>query len=496
MKIRLRILRGLFAAELVLLLGLLITTLVLSHTSEYHDKTGNAETVTITEDGTIQVTERTSDTLAYLREHKILLRSIIYSTVVMLLLMVALLMSELQNNGIREYQAKLKMEQEKANIANLSKSFFLMNLSRDIRTPMNAILGFTEMAQKYVDNREQTLDYLDKIRVSGEYLLNLLNDIIDVAKLESGDEKLRPEPLDLEEEYKSITIVTEQEAREHGLRFSAECNIWDGVVDADVRRLNQLLFNLLSNAIKFTKAGGGVSFKVTQIPCEQDRMGLYTFRVSDTGTGMSEDLVSILNGEGPRDNSAPASGMQGSGLGVSIIRQLVDQMHGKLTVDSQKEKGTTIVCELMLPVLPKTALKKAMEAEASRMDFRGMHALLVEDNDLNREICRDMLQDYGIIVEEATDGDLAVEAVKRYAPAAYDFILMDIQMPRMNGYDATKLIRAQVSGRAPEIIALTANAFESDRQKAQDAGMDDFLSKPVGSRDLESKLNEAWKRRI
>ena len=391
-------------------------------------------------------------------------------------------------------QEALSRAMEAAEAANNAKSTFLFNMSHDIRTPMNAILGFTEMARKNIDDREKSLDCLEKVELSGEHLLSILNDVLDMSRIESGKVVIEEKPVSLARCGKALMSMAEQLAAQKDIRLvveDAEPSAY--TVYADEMHLDRVFINILSNAIKYTPAGGTVWFTTHSVADEDpDYIGFESV-VRDNGIGMAPEFLEHVFEAFARERNTTTSGVEGTGLGMAITKQLVDLMHGDIRIESQQGVGTTVTLFFRFRKAEQVAEERTVEhGQADRL--KGRKVLLVEDNELNREIARDVLEELGLIVEEAVDGVEAVEKIdalpKGRRELIYDFVLMDIQMPRMDGFAATAAIRAlpDPTDTHLPIIAMTANAFAEDREKARQAGMDAHLAKPIDLQALTDTL--------
>ena len=368
--------------------------------------------------------------------------------------------------------------------ANHAKTTFLNSMSHDIRTPMNAIIGFTTLAKNHLDNSEQVGEYLDKISVSSQHLLSLINDVLDMSRIESGKIKIEENPLSLSELVQDIRTISQAGADAKQLDFQIDTeHIFNDTVIGDNLRLHQILLNIIGNAIKFTPANGTVKFSVIQKQPVSDGYADYEFHIRDSGIGMSREFQKHIFEAFSREETTTVNKIQGTGLGMSITKNLVDLMNGSITVDSEEGNGTEFTVFLRFAVCDAIIQSK----QTTTVDFTGKKVLLVEDNELNREIAEAILADYGFIVDTAFNGIEAVSKVQG-TENHYDLILMDIQMPGMNGYEATRQIRSMkdpVRSNIP-IIAMTANAFAEDRKAALDAGMNEHISKPV---EIQKLLN-------
>ena len=403
---------------------------------------------------------------------------------------------DVQTREEMKKRALLEEALTQANKANAAKSAFLSNMSHDIRTPMNAIVGFTTLAASRIDQPERVQEYLGKIQSSSAHLLSLINDILDMSHIESGKVSLDEQPYNLVDLLEDLYSIIQAETSARQLYFTVDTT---GVRHADVRcdklRINQILLNLLGNALKFTNPGGFVKVKVDELDGAPAGYGRYRFIVSDTGIGMSPEFVEHIFDPFERERTSTISGIQGTGLGMTITKNLVDMMHGSIAVKSVQGKGTAFTIELTLQLAGKRAAA-AHESKAPHVNARHhlqkSRILLVDDNDLNREIAITLLEDEGLTVEYAVDGCEAVEKIMNSPAGHYQLVLMDVQMPVMNGYEATKAIRRlsdPTRAKVP-ILAMTADAFEEDRQKALRSGMDGHLSKPIEIDRLFEALDE------
>ena len=382
-----------------------------------------------------------------------------------------------------------------AETANRAKSTFLSNMSHDIRTPMNAIIGFTTLAVSNIDQKDKVRDYLTKILASSNHLLSLINDVLDMSRIESGRIHLEESETNLSEVLHDLkTIISGQiHAKQLELYMDA-MDVTDEDVYCDKTRLNQVMLNLLSNAIKFTPAGGTVSVRLRQLPGTRVETANYEIRVKDTGIGMSPEFAAKIFEPFERERTSTVSKIQGTGLGMAITKNIVEMMGGSIEVKTEKEKGTEFI--LVLPMRIGAAKPQQPESDsllpAASEDFRGKHILLVEDNELNREIAVEILSEYGFVVDTAENGAIGVEKIATAAPLTYDLVLMDVQMPVMNGYEATRQIRALADPIRANILilAMTANAFDEDRRDALAAGMNGFLSKPIIIEELVHTLQK------
>ncbi len=532
----------------------------------------------------------------------------------------------------QQQQDALKEALSLAQSANRAKTTFLNNMSHDIRTPMNAIIGYTGLAASHIDSKEMVTEYLRKISQSSEHLLSLINDILDMSRIESGKMTLNEQKEDLSEIVHTIRNITQSGISSKNLDFYVDVfDVTDEFVYCDKLRVNQVLLNVLSNSIKYTQSYGTISFKVSEYNVRPDGYATYRFSVKDSGIGMSEEFVKTIFEPFTRVKSSTVSGIQGTGLGMAITKNIVDMMGGRIEIKSEENVGTEVIIEFDLkiadiqkeeevpesltklrglrglvvdddldscvsiskmlkeismrsewcssgkeavfraqtayeegdnfsvyiidwmipdmngietarrirkvvgeftPIIIITAydwadieqeayeagvtafvnkplfmsdLKKTLAkccdpdsvvvVEEEKPDYSGKKILLVEDNEMNREIACEILEEYGFVMDTAEDGTIAVEKMEKATPGQYDLILMDVQMPFMNGYEATRRIRAMSEPAIADIpiIAMTANAFEEDRQKAFESGMNEHIPKPVDVQQLVNTLSEVLK---
>ncbi len=399
--------------------------------------------------------------------------------------------TETIENEIRQ-KALIEDALLRAENASKAKTKFLSNMSHDIHTPMNAIIGFTTLAAAYIDDKEQVQGYLEKIASSSNHLLSLINDVLDMSRIESGRlhlEEIECDLLDMMDELKD-TLEPEMRSRRLDLHMDTGA-VSDGRIICDRLRLNQILWNLLGNAMKFTKPGGRIDVRLTEKTGRDRDEAIYVFSVKDTGIGMSEEFQKHVFEPFEREYSSTISGIQGTGLGMAITKNLVEMMGGTISVSSKKDVGTEFTVWLTAKKAPIGHLEAAPKREEEskpviRTAIKGKRVLLVEDNDLNREIAREILSEEGLLVEEAADGSIALAKLLEKGPGYYSLVLMDIQMPVMDGYTATQAIRSLENKELSDIpiIAMTANALEEDRTRALEIGMNAYIAKPIDVRHL------------
>ena len=395
----------------------------------------------------------------------------------------------------KETQRTLSEALEVAEYSNRAKTAFLNSVSHDIRTPLNAIIGYANIASLRLGGHDELKPYLEKILTAGNHLLSLINDVLDMSYIESGKAQFRANPVHLMQLIKDVEVMLQGNINEKHLDFITDIEgITDDIIITDKLRLSQILINILNNAVKFTGNGGKIVLSVHQLRKTSEGCAEYEFRIRDNGIGMSQDFAEHIFEAFSRERTSTVSGIQGMGLGMSIAKKIVELMDGTITVSSKPGEGTEFVVTLRFPVWEEKKIPAASTAGETEPDsLKGKRVLLVEDNELNREITMELLKDKGILVDTAEDGNVAVEKIKYAQPGQYDLILMDIQMPEMDGYEATRQIRKLPGEYASiPIIAVTANAFEADRKKALKVGMNDHIGKPLELPKLLKKINKVF----
>ena len=392
----------------------------------------------------------------------------------------------------RKKQMEALKEAQNANAANIAKTTFLNHMSHDLRTPMNAIVGFTDIAMKRKPDKEVE-NCLKKIRQSSEYLMTLINDVLDISRIESGKLEYKPVPTDLRDMINTVLSIAKgyMENRDLNLYVSRE-ELKTPYVMADELRIREVLLNIISNAVKFTKDGGTISFVAENAPGNDENHIIVRYRISDTGIGMSEEFQARIFDEFSQENNGARTSYKGTGLGMAIAKRYVDLMGGKIEVSSRQGIGSTFTVEIPL-LIAEHVLTEEKEKLRKDIDLHGLRVLLAEDNDLNAEIAIALLEEKGMIVTRTTDGKSALTQFCNTVPGTFDLILMDIMMPEMNGYETTKAIRNlpdRPDGKEIPIIAMTANAFAEDVQAALKAGMDDHVAKPIDMSILISVITK------
>lgn len=386
----------------------------------------------------------------------------------------------------------LKKALEQAKEGSAAKSAFLFNMSHDLRTPLNAIIGFSELMKSHWEDSKISRNYLEKIDESSQYLLSLINNILEMSKIESGKEELKEKPWDIYTSCDNLLQFFEPDIRQKNQTLNYAVNIKHNMILTDSLKIREIYVNLMSNAIKYTNVGGTISFSLEEIEKEEG-LSDYKAIVQDTGIGISKDYLPHIFENFSRQKTSSESGVIGTGLGMPIVKKLVDLMHGTISIESEEGKGTTVVVNL--PHRYIIEKEEVDVVEDKEIDLTGKHILLVEDNDLNAEIAQTLLEDKGLKVMRAKDGLEAITIVKENAVDCFDCILMDIQMPRMNGFEACKVIRSLPNNRSQlPIIALTANAFEEDRQDCLEAGMSEHVAKPIEIQSLLQTIESVLKK--
>ena len=396
--------------------------------------------------------------------------------------------------SLEQKNVALQLAVQRETKANLAKREFLFNMSHDIRTPMNAIIGFTALAQTHIDDRGQVEDYLKKISVSSQHLLSLINDVLDMSRIESGKVTLEAKPVHLPELVHELRDIVQAVVSEKDLSLTLDTvGVENEDVIADPLRLEQILINVLANAVKFTPDGGQISLWIVQKDTAPAGYADFEFHIKDNGIGMSEEFQKHIFEQFARERTSTVSKIQGTGLGMAITKSLVDMMGGGITVKSEQGKGSEFTISLRFPIGEAKTGQTPPAAKASAS--AGKKLLVVEDNELNLEIASTLLKEAGFEVDTAENGKIAVEKVEAASADRYDLILMDIQMPEMDGYEATRRIRAlpDTKKAALPIVAMTANAFEDDRKNALRAGMNGHIAKPLDIQKLFQVLSELLK---
>lgn len=404
------------------------------------------------------------------------------SVMTALIVMITYLQFKMRRYRDALHEKELEKAILEAKNANEAKTRFLFNMSHDIRTPMNAIIGFSELLEKHIDEKDKAIDYLGKIKSSSNFLLSLINYVLEMARIESGKLVLKKEVRCVTDLIESLTDVFEPGVKKKFITYSCETDIQHKYVICDEIKVREIFINIIGNSVKYTPEGGKISVSVKEEPFEKENYIAYRIIVEDNGIGMSKEYLPHIFEEFSREHTSTESKVTGTGLGLPIVKSLIDMMGGTIEVESQLGCGTkmTVVLPFELASEKQILEEKQKEKEKISDSILGKRVLLAEDNELNAEIAMTVLKENGLKAERAANGKQCIEMLKKMPEDYYDMILMDIQMPEMDGYEATKLIRHLDDARADiPIVAMTANAFEEDRQKALENGMNAHVSKPV-----------------
>lgn len=380
------------------------------------------------------------------------------------------------------YTEEIRKSAEKARKANEAKTRFLFNMSHDIRTPMNAIVGFSGLLEKSIHDEKKSLDYIKKIRVSSDILLTIINQVLEMARIESGKITLSSESVNIREMVDAMNTVFESSLTKKSLEYQCSLNVVHDQILCDKTKMEEIILNVVSNSIKYTNPHGKITVSIDELDSEDEKNANYKVVVEDNGIGMSQDYLPHIFEEFSREHTSTETRVAGTGLGLPIVKSLVDRMGGTIEVESEEGKGTRFIMKFSFPVSLENQVREKEKQNIPDITekLEGKRILLAEDNELNAEIAETVLEETGIKVKHVEDGIQCIEELKKMPEKYYDVILMDVQMPNMDGYTATQRIRDLDDSRAEiPIIAMTANAYDEDRRKAQEAGMDGFLAKPL-----------------
>ncbi len=379
------------------------------------------------------------------------------------------------------HEAEMARSAAAAQAASQAKTRFLFNMSHDIRTPMNAIIGFTDLLDRHLDDRERAAGYVEKIRTSSSFLLSIINHVLEMARIESGRVTLNANLVSTSDLIRSLDAVFEPAIQEKGLTYACTAHVDHEYVICDRTKIREIFLNIISNSVKYTPAGGRITVDITEVPTDEPEHAAYRITVADTGIGISPEYLPHIFEEFSRERTSTEGQVAGTGLGLPIVKALLDLMGGTIDVESRPGQGTRTTILLTLPVA-EGGLIRPGKAAAQPLPpaLHGTRLLLAEDNDLNAEIAVTLLEESGFAVERVEDGAQALAAIEHGDGTEYAAVLMDIQMPHMDGYQATRAIRALPGprGQVP-IVAMTANAFAEDRARAMEAGMNAYISKPI-----------------
>ena len=380
------------------------------------------------------------------------------------------------------YTEEIRKSAEKARKANEAKTRFLFNMSHDIRTPMNAIVGFSGLLEKSLHDEKKSFGYIKKIRVSSDILLTIINQVLEMARIESGKITLNPESVNIREMVEAMNTVFESSLTKKSLEYQCSLNVVHDQILCDKTKMEEIILNVVSNSIKYTNPHGKITVSIDELDSEDEKNANYKVVVEDNGIGMSQDYLPHIFEEFSREHTSTETRVAGTGLGLPIVKSLVDRMGGTIEVESEEGKGTRFIMKFSFPVSLENRVREKEKQNIPDITekLEGKRILLAEDNELNAEIAETVLEETGIKVKHVEDGIQCIEELKKMPEKYYDVILMDVQMPNMDGYTATQRIRDLDDSRAEiPIIAMTANAYDEDRRKAQEAGMDGFLAKPL-----------------
>ena len=394
------------------------------------------------------------------------------------------------------YTEEIRKSAEKARKANEAKTRFLFNMSHDIRTPMNAIVGFSGLLEKSIHDEKKSLDYIKKIRVSSDILLTIINQVLEMARIESGKITLNPESVNIREMVEAMNTVFESSLTKKSLEYQCSLNVVHDQILCDKTKMEEIILNVVSNSIKYTNPHGKITVSIDELDSEDEKNADYKVVVEDNGIGMSQDYLPHIFEEFSREHTSTETRVAGTGLGLPIVKSLVDRMGGTIEVESEEGKGTRFIMKFSFPVSLENQVREKEKQNIPDITekLEGKRILLAEDNELNAEIAETVLEETGIKVKHVEDGIQCIEELKKMPEKYYDVILMDVQMPNMDGYTATQRIRDLDDSRAEiPIIAMTANAYDEDRRKAQEAGMDGFLAKPLDVDEMMRLLGKITK---
>lgn len=395
------------------------------------------------------------------------------------------------------YTEEIRKSAEKARKANEAKTRFLFNMSHDIRTPMNAIVGFSGLLEKSLHDEKKSLDYIKKIRVSSDILLTIINQVLEMARIESGKITLSSESVNIREMVDAMNIVFESSLTKKSLEYQCSLNVVHDQILCDKTKMEEIILNVVSNSIKYTNPHGKITVSIDELDSEDEKNADYKVVVEDNGIGMSQDYLPHIFEEFSREHTSTETRVAGTGLGLPIVKSLVDRMGGTIEVESEEGKGTRFIMKFSFPVSSENQVREEEKQNIPDITekLKEKQILLAEDNDLNAEIAETVLVEAGIEVKRVEDGLQCIEELKKMPEKYYDVILMDVQMPNMDGYTATEKIRHLDDSRAEiPIIAMTANAYDEDRRKAQEAGMDGFLAKPLDVDEMMRLLGKITKK--
>ena len=411
-------------------------------------------------------------------------------------LMGATIFNQVRSKKYREnqYAVELKKSAEQAREASEAKTRFLFNMSHDIRTPMNAIIGFSDLLGKNLDNEEKVREYLGKIKSSGNILMTIIYQVLEVARIESGTSILKTEAANLSELFYSVNTVLESDIQMKGIHCSIDTNVQHKYVFCDKTKLQEIYLNIMSNAIKYTPDDHAIHVTINETNFD-DKKARYVFVCEDTGIGMASEYLPHIFDEFSREHTATENKVSGTGLGLSIVKSFVELMNGRIHVESEPGKGTKFTVEIPLELASEEDICKKELPEQTFMTDKniGKRILLAEDNELNAEIAMELLKEEGFLIDWVKDGQECFDKLEESDDGYYDLILMDIQMPILNGYDTTAKIRQMENPKkaTTPIVAMTANSFDEDIEMTQKAGMNGFIAKPLDAEKMFTILKQS-----
>ena len=411
-------------------------------------------------------------------------------------LMGATIFNQVRSKKYREnqYAVELKKSAEQAREASEAKTRFLFNMSHDIRTPMNAIIGFSDLLGKNLDNEEKVREYLKKIKSSGNFLMTIINQVLEMARIESGTAILKTEAANLSELFYSVNTVLESDIQMKGIHCSIDANVQHKYAFCDKTKLQEIYLNIMSNAIKYTPDDHAIHVTINETNFD-DKKARYVFVCEDTGIGMASEYLPHIFDEFSREHTATENKVSGTGLGLSIVKSFVELMNGRIHVESEPGKGTKFTVEIPLELASEEDICKKELPEQTFMTDKniGKRILLAEDNELNAEIAMELLKEEGFLIDWVKDGQECFDKLEESDDGYYDLILMDIQMPILNGYDTTAKIRQMENPKkaTTPIVAMTANSFDEDIEMTQKAGMNGFIAKPLDAEKMFTILKQS-----
>ena len=411
-------------------------------------------------------------------------------------LMGATIFNQVHSKKYREnqYAVELKKSAEQAREASEAKTRFLFYMSHDIRTPMNAIIGFSDLLGKNLDNEEKVREYLKKIKSSGNFLMTIINQVLEMARIESGTAILKTEAANLSELFYSVNTVLESDIQMKGILCSIDTNVQHKYAFCDKTKLQEIYLNIMSNAIKYTPDDHAIHVTINETNFD-DKKARYVFVCEDTGIGMASEYLPHIFDEFSREHTATENKVSGTGLGLSIVKSFVELMNGRIHVESEPGKGTKFTVEIPLELASEEDICKKELPEQTFMTDKniGKRILLAEDNELNAEIAMELLKEEGFLIDWVKDGQECFDKLEESDDGYYDLILMDIQMPILNGYDTTAKIRQMENPKkaTTPIVAMTANSFDEDIEMTQKAGMNGFIAKPLDAEKMFTILKQS-----